>query len=446
MLISCKEEKSIDYAIISGSILNKGAGEIIFTNSTNSDLKKVTTINGNGKFIDTLDISTGVYIFYDGSNSTNLYIDKGNNINIHYDANDFRNTLKITGVGSETCNYFQDKIKIEMELMGEGASLYELEESAYKDKINEVKITLKQLISNSTGLTKVFKTKEERNINYSYLNKLNIYESCHAFYTKTPNFKTSEGFLNELKDLNYELVEDFEYSADYKNLVTSYVHKKTAKLVEKDSIDYDIAFIKAATNIDIETIRNSLLYDNSKYSITSNANLESFYKAFMNASTNIKNNKEITESYNKLKAVTKGNSSPKFIDYENYAGGTLSLDDLKGKYVYIDVWATWCGPCLYEVPYLKDLIKKYHDKNIEFVSISIDADKYHDNWMKMVKEEKLEGIQLFADKHWQSDFVKNYLILVIPRYILIDPNGIIINPNADRPSSNELKELLNELL
>jgi thiol-disulfide isomerase/thioredoxin len=446
MLISCKEEKSIDYAIISGSILNNGNGELIFTNSTNSDLKKVVTINGYGEFIDTLDISTGVYIFYDGSNSTNLYIDKGNNINIHYDANDFRNTLKITGVGSETCNYLQDKIKIEMELLGEGASLYELEESAYKDKVNEVKIALKQLISNSTSLTKVFKKKEEKNINYEYLNKLNIYESCYAHYTKTPNFKTSEGFLNELKDLNYELVEDFWFSPDYKNLVTSYIHKKTAKLVEKDSMDYDIAFIKAATSIDIETIRNSLLYDNSKYSITYSENLEAFYKAFMNASSNIKNNKEITETYNKLKAVTKGNFSPKFIDYENYAGGTLSLDDLKGKYVYIDIWATWCGPCMYEVPYLKDLIKKYHDKNIEFVSISIDDDKYHDNWMKMVKAEKLEGIQLFADKHWKSDFVKNYLILIIPRYILIDPNGIIINPNAQRPSSNELKELLSKLL
>ena len=446
MLISCKEKKSVDYAVVSGSILNKGAGEIIFTNSTNSDLKKIITINKNGEFIDTLDISTGVYMFYDGSNSTNLYVDKGNNININYDANDFINTLKITGVGSENCNYIQDKIKIELELMGEGTGLYDLEESAYKDKVNEVKTTLKQLISNSTGLTKDFKTKEERNINYSYLNKLNVYESCHAHHTKTPSFKTSEGFLNELKDLNYGLVEDFEYSTDYKNLVTSYVHKETAKLVDKNSIDYDIAFIKAATNIDIETIRNSLLYANSKYSITYNANLESFYKAFMNASTNIKNNKEITESYNKLKAVTKGKPSPKFIDYENYAGGTLSLDDLKGKFVYLDVWATWCGPCLYEVPYLKDLIKKYRDKNIEFVSISIDADKYHDNWMKMVKEEKLEGIQLFADKHWQSDFVKNYLILVIPRYILLDPNGIIINPNANRPSSNELKEILNELL
>ncbi len=141
----------------------------------------------------------------------------------------------------------------------------------------------------------------------------------------------------------------------------------------------------------------------------------------------------------------KGKNSPKFMAYENNAGGRTSLDDLKGKYVYIDVWATWCGPCIAEIPYLKEVEKAYHGKNIEFVSLSIDVPKDYDKWKTMIKEKELGGIQLLADKAWKSEFVENYKINGIPRFILIDPKGNIITPDAPRPSKKELKELFNSL-
>jgi len=143
--------------------------------------------------------------------------------------------------------------------------------------------------------------------------------------------------------------------------------------------------------------------------------------------------------------LRKGKNSPKFIAYENNAGGKTSLDDLKGKYVYIDVWATWCGPCIAEIPYLKEVEKAYHGKNIEFVSLSIDEPKDYDKWKTMIKEKELGGIQLLADKAWESEFVKNYRINGIPRFILIDPKGNIITPDAPLPSMKKLKELFGNL-
>lgn len=137
--------------------------------------------------------------------------------------------------------------------------------------------------------------------------------------------------------------------------------------------------------------------------------------------------------------------SPTF-DYENHKGGSTKLEDLRGKYVYIDVWATWCGPCRAEIPYLKKVEEKFHDKNIEFVSISIDTKKDYEKWKKFVVEKELGGIQLFADKDWSSDFIKAYGITGIPRFILIDPQGMIVNANADRPSSPALTTLLEGLL
>jgi len=138
--------------------------------------------------------------------------------------------------------------------------------------------------------------------------------------------------------------------------------------------------------------------------------------------------------------LPKGTPSPTF-NYENHKGGKTSLADLKGKYVYIDVWATWCGPCIVEVPALKRLEASYEGKNITFVSISVDRNK--DAWQKMVTDKSLGGTQL----HYGNDrtFSTEYMIKTIPRFIILDPNGAIINPDAPRPSNPKLIEIFNEL-
>lgn len=157
--------------------------------------------------------------------------------------------------------------------------------------------------------------------------------------------------------------------------------------------------------------------------------------------------KFLLEYYNQKVAAKKmeGIVSPSF-DYENHKGGKTKLEDLRGKYVYIDVWATWCGPCIAEIPHLKKVEEKYHGKNIEFVSISVDVEKDHEKWKKMVIAKELGGIQLFADKNWTSDFIKAYGINAIPRFILIGPDGKVIKADAARPSSTSLTELLDSLV
>ena len=157
----------------------------------------------------------------------------------------------------------------------------------------------------------------------------------------------------------------------------------------------------------------------------------------------------IESNYDKMHESTvrfaKGNPSPVFINYENSKGGTTSLSDLKGKYVFIDVWATWCAPCKAEIPYLKELEKEFHNKNIEFVSISVDKAEAHENWVKMVKDKELKGVQLFANNNFESEFVVEYGINSIPRFILLDPQGNIVDADADRPSNPKLKALFIEL-
>ncbi len=141
-----------------------------------------------------------------------------------------------------------------------------------------------------------------------------------------------------------------------------------------------------------------------------------------------------------------GKPSPTFTDFENYKGGTTSLSDLKGKYVYIDAWATWCGPCKAEIPHLKTLEEQFRNKNIAFVSISTDKKEDYDTWRNMISEKQMTGIQLIANDSWRKGFAKAYQIRFIPRFILLDPKGNVIDANMSRPSEPKTAEFLTKLL
>lgn len=146
-----------------------------------------------------------------------------------------------------------------------------------------------------------------------------------------------------------------------------------------------------------------------------------------------------------------GKPSPKFEGYIDIKGGKKSLDSFKGKYVYIDVWATWCGPCVREIPSLQKLEKEYHNKNIAFVSISTDESRRsggsweaaEKKWRDFVNAKQMTGVQLWSGQ--DISFQQAYQINSIPRFILIDPEGNIVNENAPRPSNPSLKDLFTSL-
>ena len=131
---------------------------------------------------------------------------------------------------------------------------------------------------------------------------------------------------------------------------------------------------------------------------------------------------------------------------ESYSGEMVSLEDFKGKYIYIDIWATWCAPCIAQMPYLDTIEQKYHDRNIEFISISVDnKEKDYKKWRDKVKELNLNGTQLIADREGSSDFLKQINNSTIPHFVLIDPYGKLVDGYAPRPSNPKLIELLESL-
>jgi thiol-disulfide isomerase/thioredoxin len=445
-IVSCKNETPIDYAVITGNIANADDKEMTLYGTTDTSFKKHTiTIDEDGSFIDTVKVA-GQFTLYQARNKTPLHLEAGNNITINFDAKDYQNTVSVLGNGSELSAYLVAKSNKEKELMGEGNDVYKNDEVDYKKIIYNIKTAQENLLTEAKSLSDEYKAKEKRNINYSYLEKLNRFKSYHSYYAKKPDYKSSKEFLADLNNIIYDNEEDFIYSSTYKSLVNAH-YKNKAKEIEVEGDLYNtLAFLKVCETIKSQTIRNTLAYDAVKYNITYTNNVEGLYIGYKAVgSTNEKNNTDIEDKYNVLKHLVKGAPSPKFVNYENYAGGTTSLDDLKGKYTYIDIWATWCGPCIAEIPYLKKIEKQYHGKKIQFLSISVDVKKDYQKWKDMIKEKKLGGIQLFADKANQSQFYKDYYIKGIPKFILLDPQGNIVVPNAPRPSDTKLIALFNEL-
>lgn len=442
---SCKEEviAPVDYAVLSGEITNK-TGDFTLA-AQDKSFKEIISIGEDGKFRDTLKVQPGLYMFYSGRNVTKVYLEDGSDIVVHADISNFNETLSFTGKGSEICNYLKAKAKKEKELRGEGFSDFILEEDEFKAKANKIKSALEKILTETEGISKDFVENEKTELNYAYLNSLESYSKTHSFYAKKPDYVASASFLEELKNIDYSNQKDYMASSSYKQMVNSKIMAQSQKKMEEDSISFHMANIKSAAAIKNDYIKNDILYSTAKMGITFTGDIQEYYRIFMDASNNEEHKKEITETFNKLKTVAPGQPSPKFVDYENYAGGTTSLDDLKGKYVYIDIWATWCGPCKAEIPFLQKVEKQYHGKNIEFVSISVDRKEDHDKWKTMVKDKELGGIQLFTGNDFKSKFIEDYFVMGIPKFILLDPNGNIVKSSAPRPSDAKLIDLFNQL-
>ena len=254
-----------------------------------------------------------------------------------------------------------------------------------------------------------------------------------SFTTDYENFIETMAFDGDASDINNFSIQSFRLGNTYftNELVASGSNEDLEKALENHRSAYE-QLKEKFTNVD------------STHLAIMDRNIETFTKQVRGF---------MASKFATRSQFPKGAPSPKFVNYENYAGGNTSLEDLKGKYVYLDIWATWCGPCKVEIPSLKKIEKQFEDKNIQFVSISVDegrgykgdAAAAYEGWKKMIADKELGGIQLMADNGFKSDFVQAYKIQGIPRFILIDPQGNIVDADAPRPSNPKLVELLNSL-
>ena len=219
---------------------------------------------------------------------------------------------------------------------------------------------------------------------------------------------------------------------EYRQAFRNYIQALASKNINNNPLNE----LRYALNYTKNNIKDSNLQDYlihtfmygyvRKYGVK---DIDEFLPIYNSHVHNINRKADFKEIYQKFSRITYGKQAPYFI-LPNVEGEKISLSTLRGKYIYIDVWATWCLPCCRELPYLLKLQEKFKKKPINFVSISIDEDE--SKWKRKIKTDNLQGIQLRADKN--SNFQKDYQISRIPRFILIDAEGKVIDENMTRPS------------
>lgn len=138
--------------------------------------------------------------------------------------------------------------------------------------------------------------------------------------------------------------------------------------------------------------------------------------------------------------VTIGKEAPEFA-LPNTKDKMVRLSSFKGKYVLLDFWASWCGPCRQESPNVVRAYNKYKGKNFEILSVSLDNDKAA--WLKAIEKDQLTWTHVSDLNAWESTVVRLYHVEGIPATFLLDPNGVVVAKDLRGPALDQkLEELL----
>ena len=130
------------------------------------------------------------------------------------------------------------------------------------------------------------------------------------------------------------------------------------------------------------------------------------------------------------------------LKYTAIDGREVDMAKLNGKVVLIDFWATWCGPCVAELPHVKEAYEKLHAKGFEIVGISFDEDQ--EALSKFVKDKAMPWTQFFDGKGWENKFGKEFGINSIPAMWLIDKKGVLRDQNARAELASKVEKMLAE--
>ena len=446
LLAACGEkaaEGKVDYAVLSGKVSSvdaKGENQKLLL-LQNDEVVKEIPVQADGTFRDTIREIGDNHFYYLVENpavQTPLYLANGTNMELT--LNQEVSKTMVSGSQTKQTQYLIERNSfINDRINGADSNLFGQKPQEFKENVKAFFAELDKKLK-AYGFDEEFVKNQEKWTNYKFIEYLTIFPTYHR-YTSGDEAILPDDFYAERDGIDYDNAEEFRTIDTYRDLVRSKFYTIINNPNDAENIK---KFISEVNALKSDNIRADLAKGTFQL-ISPNSTVNKEIFDFINKNVTDEKVKEAAKkAYDVATKLTSGSPSPKFSNYENFNGGTTSLDDFKGKVTYIDIWATWCLPCRGEIPALKELEKKFHGKDVAFVSISIDQNK--DEWKEFVKSEDLKGVQLFAENAFESQFIQDYGIRQIPTFIIIDKEGKIVNADAPRPSSDEITGLLEGLL
>lgn len=398
-------------------------GVLNYTDSTITELTEISLIGGQGL-------------------SLSAYIEPGKTLDVKVTKKDGNIKAAYKGPNAPMTEFhnayssFYAKKNWNYELMNPSPDTLTYEQ-AFEYNDNE----LKRLRKMAAKLPENQRDKANEDVTYRYLNnKLDLYLDRDSKYGKLPlDDKELQQFLGTIDPNDPKT---FRH-----NMLQSYIAAKIPMTVNagSDVTDYGVSFLETVSKyISNPEAKNSL----DDYIIrgalgTDGLDVERFWKvAKANADTSVINRYQfVADSKMRTKAGTKCPD----VAFNDEAGNAHQLSEYFGTVLYIDLWATWCGPCQMEIPYMAKAVEHYKDNpKIRFISIS--SDRNRDAWLKQINSEKPAWPQFNTDKQQDSILSKAFGVIAIPRFLIINADGTINNNDAFRPSDDSFYEKIDAII
>ena len=220
-----------------------------------------------------------------------------------------------------------------------------------------------------------------------------------------------------------QLNEDFTQAAQRKDeKAMGELQQKYMQYVKKYNDQIATLMVEKSPSLAVINLLQSNVLDKDQY-----------YDTYVQVAARLKKSwpeysrtQEFVSYVDKMKLTAVGQPAPE-IALPNPEGKIVPLSSMKGKYVLVDFWAKWCGPCRQENPNVVRAYQKYKDKGFTVYGVSLDRSKA--DWLQAIQQDNLTWTHVSDLKYWQSEAAKTYNITGIPFSLLLDPNGVIIAKN-----------------
>jgi thiol-disulfide isomerase/thioredoxin len=305
---------------------------------------------------------------------------------------------------------------------------------------------LKKLLASSPDLNKEFVRLEKERLKFWVWCPYNRYEYRYQLYTGN-KAQPPGNFYDYLHKADFN-DPSFLQLSDFDDFTSTFLEMKVFKASQQNQKSHEDPYfttkvlLKAIKqNFTNQRILDDILYKQMWGQIYYMDVNDSLFAAVENTIKKTKYVKRLRKLYKSLQKFQVGHSAPDF-KLMDARDSLYTLRNFRGKYLLIDVWGVYCGPCIKELPTLKEIKAEFHDANITFVAVNLDGTK--DAWIKRIKELNLDGLQFMATNGWDSEFQKAYEIDQVPTFVLIDREGRFIDARTKLPTEG-LRYVLNNL-